>query len=139
MIVFEGQERHDHSGIDAVKGRLRSFESPLELRAALGASMENASKKRYFCRTFTRYLALAVSLVVVTGIYFQFLVDRSDEYTGPLLDRAFNYSFDGPTLKYFNKSTAKITEWLVEQNFDLPPQLPPRFLAQEGIGCRPLN
>jgi len=122
-----------------IQGRLRSFEPPPDLRAALGASMENASKKRYFRRTLTRYLALAASLVVVTGIYFQFIVDRSDEYTGPLVDRAFNYSFDGPRLKYFNKDTTKITDWLVGQNFDLPPQLPPRFLAQEGIGCRPLN
>ncbi len=122
-----------------IKERFQSFEPPSDLRTALGASMENASKWQSRRRSITRYLALAASLVIATTIYFQFIVDRSDEYSGPLVDRAFNYSFDGPRLKYFNKDTTKITDWLGEQNFELPDQLPPKFLAQKGIGCRPLN
>lgn len=122
-----------------IQGRLQDFEPPSDLRAALGASMENASKWRNRRRSITRYMALAASLVIIVSVYFQFIVDNSDEYTGPLVDRAFNYSFDGPRLEYFNKDTTRITDWLEEQDFDLPPQLPPRFLAQKGIGCRPLN
>ncbi|HAT60628.1 MAG TPA: hypothetical protein DCS60_07645 [Opitutae bacterium] len=67
-----------------------SLEPPSDLRAALEASTENASKKRYFHRTFTLYLALAVSLVVVVGIYFQFILDFIDEYMGPLDDGIVN-------------------------------------------------
>ncbi len=122
-----------------ISGRLQEFAPPPDLRAALEASVENASVWRNRRRRFVRYLALAASFVVFAGIYFEFVVDRSDEYAGPLVDRAFNYSFDGPRLKYFNKDTTKITDWLEAQNFELPGQLPPKFLAQEGIGCRPLN
>ncbi len=122
-----------------IKEKLQNFEPPSDLRAALNASLENDSKRQSRRRSITRYLALAASLMIVASIYFQFIVDRSDEYSGPLVDRAFNYSFDGPRLKYFNKDTTKITDWLEQQNFELPPQLPPRFLAQKGIGCRPLN
>lgn len=122
-----------------IKEKLQGFEPPSDLRAALRASLESASKRQSRRRLFTRYLALAASVAIVASIYFQFIVDRSDEYSGPLVERAFNYSFDGPRLKYFNKDTTKITDWLEQQDFKLPPQLPPRFLAQEGIGCRPLN
>jgi len=78
-------------------------------------------------------------VVLAVNIYFKFIVDRSDLYEGPFVDRAFDYSFDGPRLKYFNKDTTKITDWLKAQNFELPSRLPERFLQQEGIGCRPLD
>ncbi len=122
-----------------IQGRLLEFKPPSDLRAALNASVESDSKWRTRRHWVMRGLALAASLVVAVNVYFKYIVDRSDEYTGPLVDRAFNYSFDGPRLSYLNSDTTKITDWLEEQNFDLPDQLPPRFLAQQGIGCRPLN
>jgi len=66
-------------------------------------------------------------------------VDHGDFYEGPLVDRAFDYSLDGPHLKYFNEDVTKITVWLKAQNIDLPARLPERFLQQKGIGCRPLG
>ncbi len=135
MAWWEQCQRNDR----LIQDRLREFAPPPDLRTGLQASMESVSKWQGRRRAFTRYFGIAASLAVLAGIYFQFVVDRSDEYTGPLVDRAFNYSYDGPRLKYFNKDTTKITDWLRDQNFELPSQLPPRFLAQKGIGCRPLN
>lgn len=122
-----------------IREHLREFPPPADLKAALNASMESVSKWQNRRRLVFRYLALAASLVLVATLYFKFVVDKSDDYMGPFVDRAFNYSFDGPRLKYFNKDTTKITDWLEAQNFELPQELPPRFLAQKGIGCRPLD
>ena len=122
-----------------VQEKLLQFEPPSDLKAALSASMESAAKGKAMRRTVFRYLALAASLVLAFNIYYRYGIDRSDEYTGPLVDRAFNYSFDGPWLSYFNEDTTKITDWLESQDFEVPEQLPPKFLAQTGIGCRPLN
>lgn len=122
-----------------IRDRLQEFAPPPDLRTALQASLENVSKGQARRRLLSRCLGLAASVAIMAVVYLQFIVDRSDEYSGPLVERAFNYSFDGPRLKYFNKDTAKITDWLEQQNFELPSQLPPRFLAQKGIGCRPLN
>lgn len=122
-----------------IRDGLKTYGPPPELRTALSSSMEGVAKQRSRRRTIVRYLALAASLTLAVNIYFKFIVDHSDSYSGPFVDRAFNYSFDGPRLKYFNKDTTKITDWLVSQNFDLPDELPERFLDQKGIGCRPLN
>ncbi|OUW15688.1 MAG: hypothetical protein CBD18_08455 [Opitutales bacterium TMED158] len=135
MAWWERERSQDQ----AVQDTLLQLEPPSDLRAALSASMENAAKGKSIRRKAFRYLALAASVAIVLSLYIEFAVDRSDEYTGPLVERAFNYSFDGPRLSYFNKDTTKITDWLESQNFEVPDQLPPRFLAQEGIGCRPLN
>jgi hypothetical protein len=136
LMAWWEREREEDS---AVQEKLLQFEPPSDLKAALSASLENVRKGRTFQRKVFRYIALAASLAIMLSLYVEFAIDRSDEYTGPLVERAFNYSFDGPRLSYFNKDTTKITDWLVSQNFDVPDQLPPRFLAQEGIGCRPLN
>ena len=122
-----------------IKGKLLQFEPPSDLKAALYASVEGVSKGKARHRSFMSYLAIAASLLLAFNLYYKYGIDRSDEYTGPLVERAFNYSFDGPRLSYFNKDTTKITDWLEEQDFELPKELPKRFLAQKGIGCRPLN
>ncbi len=136
LMAWWTQAKEDDS---TIQGRLQEFAPPPDLRPALEASMENVSRWRSRRRVLVRYLALAATVVLMVNVYFTFIVDRSDAYAGPLAERAFNYSFDGPRLKYFNKDTTKITDWLESQNFELPGQLPPKFLAQEGIGCRPLN
>lgn len=112
---------------------------PTELRTALASSMEGVANLRNRRRTFVRYLALAASLVLAVNIYFKSIVDHGDFYEGPLVDRAFDYSLDGPRLKYFNEDVTKITDWLKAQNIELPARLPERFLQQKGIGCRPLG
>jgi len=136
LMAWWKQTRENDS---LIRDRLHEFEPPSDLRTALQASLENVSKGKARRRLISRCLGLAASFAIIAAVYFQFIVDRSDEYSGPLVERAFNYSFDGPRLKYFDKDTAKITDWLEQQNFELPSQLPPRFLAQKGIGCRPLN
>ncbi|MEM9157869.1 MAG: hypothetical protein AAGB46_02380 [Verrucomicrobiota bacterium] len=123
----------------AAQEKIRSFEPPADLRAALNASLDSASAWRIRRRRFTQLFALAACLVLFFTVGLDMLIDRSDEYAGPLAERAYQYSYDGPRLSYFNKDTQKIQDWLIEQNFDLPDQLPPQLLAQEGIGCRPLD
>jgi len=81
---------------------------PTELRTALASSMEGVANLRNRRRTFVRYLALAASLVLAVNIYFKFIVDHGDFYEGPLVDRAFDYSLDGPRLKYFNEDVTKM-------------------------------
>lgn len=136
LMAWWGRSKQRDSEI---RDRLLEFEPPNDLKAALVASVENVAKSKARRRSVMKYLAWAASLALAFNLYYKFGIDRSDEYTGPLVERAFNYSFDGPRLSYFNKDTTKITDWLEAQDFDLPGELPPRFLAQKGIGCRPLK
>ncbi len=119
--------------------KLHQAAVPSDLKSSLYASLEGTRNKRRSKRLLFRYLSLAASLLIATYVYFQYIVDYSDDYIGPLADRSFQYSFDGPRLSYFNKDTKMLTQWLEEQDFDLPDALPPKLLAQKGIGCRPLN
>lgn len=119
--------------------KLNQAHVPSDLKSSLYASLEGARNKRNSRKRLYRYFALAASLILAVHVYFQYIVDYSDDYTGPLADRSFNYSFDGPRLSYLNKDTRMLTEWLEDQDFELPANLPPKLLALNGIGCRPLN
>lgn len=135
MSWWEDAKKRDRE----IQDRLLQFKPPSDLKAALHASLENVAKGKARRQGVMKLLALAASLALVFSLYFKFGVDRSDDYAGPLVERAFNYSFDGPRLSYFNNDTTEITDWLQAQEFELPSDLPSRFLAQKGIGCRPLN
>lgn len=129
------QQRHDRQ----IRAKLGEFDPPSDLRASLAASLAHQQQTRSTRRRWIQALSLAACLLLGFLVYDRFIIDRSDEYEGPLVDRAFRYSSDGPRLTYFNNDTQKITEWLVEQGVDLPNALPPKFLDQDGIGCRPLK
>ncbi|MCH6257404.1 hypothetical protein MLD52_12665 [Puniceicoccaceae bacterium K14] len=112
----------------------------VSLKASIGALESSKPKqKRTLAFWVSRCSAIAACLLLSFLVYDKLIVDRSDEYEGPLLDRAFQYSYDGPRLSYFNKDTEKLRNWLVDNEFDLPDALPPKLLEQKGIGCRPLN
>jgi hypothetical protein len=123
---------------EAIKAKLAAFEPPADLKAALYATVENEPKSR-FRRHVYQVMALAACLALFFTVGLDLLIDRSDEYQGPLAQRAYEYSYDGPRLSYYNKDTQRITDWLAEQQINLPTSLPPKLLEQEGIGCRPLN
>ncbi len=123
----------------AIRDCLAHAPTPSDLRTSLLASLENATLPLWKRRSFAQGVAAAACLALSCIIYFQFIRDVSDGYTGPLADRAFNYSYDGPRLSYFNHNTSKLVDWLREQEFAVPENLPPALLEQEGIGCRPLN
>ncbi|MBK1876318.1 hypothetical protein [Pelagicoccus mobilis] len=123
----------------AMSDSLKSFEVPADLHSALKMTMADQEKKRIRFRAARRWFSIAAVFVLGFGIYFQYGIDRSDDYTGPLAQRAFEYSVDGPWLSYFDKDTSNLKSWLTENGFNLPENLPPKLLAQEGIGCRPLD
>lgn len=112
----------------------------VSLKASIGA-LESAKpkRKRSLASWVNRFAAVAAVLLLSVIVYDKFIIDRSDEYEGPLVERAYQYSYDGPRLSYFNKDTQKLKTWLIDNEFDLPEVLPPELLRQEGIGCRPLN
>lgn len=118
---------------------IRSFEVPADLHSALGMTIDDRQRKRLRFARARNWFSVAALFVFGFFAYFQWGIDRSDDYTGPLAERALEYSMDGPRLAYFNEDTSKLKSWLVENGFDLPDQLPPKLLEQEGIGCRPLN
>ncbi len=119
--------------------KLNSLKTPEDLRASLLATVKSGSRRRVITRKVYQYLSMAAGLVLMGYIYTAFIVDRSDDYQGPLLERAYAYSVDGPRLDYFSKKSGEIVSWLTEEGFELPANLPPKLLAQEGIGCRRLN
>jgi len=126
-------------GDELVKDKVLEFAPPRELRAAIRASVRSSVAWRGYRRRAVQFLGLAASVALV-GVFLRFTVfDRSDDYTGPLVDRAFQYAYDGPTLSYFNRDVQKIADWIEKQDFELPDQLPPKLFEQEGIGCRPLK
>jgi hypothetical protein len=119
--------------------KLNDLKTPEDLRASLLATVKAGSRRRVIKRKLYRYLSMAAGLVLMGYVYSAFIVDRSDDYRGPLLERAYAYSVDGPRLDYFSKKSRELVSWLTEEGFELPPNLPPKLLAQEGIGCRRLN
>lgn len=123
----------------AIRDSLANAHVPTDLRASLLASLENKTVPFWKRPPFFQAIAVAACLALSCVVYFNFIVDKSDEYTGPLAERAFNYSFDGPRLSYLNKDTSKLVDWLEENEFEVPENLPPALLDQKGIGCRPLN
>lgn len=131
---WESARKSDQS----IRAKLASFEPPADLRAALYATVENEPKSR-LRRRVMQFMALAACLALFFTVGLDLLIDRSDDYEGPLAERALEYSQDGPRLAFFNKDTQRIKDWLVEQKIDLPSSLPPKLLEQEGIGCRPLE
>ncbi len=135
MEWWEASKRFDAG----MAKKLNDLKTPEDLRASLLATVESGSRRRVITRKVYRYLSMAASLVLIGYIYSAFIVDRSDDYTGPLLERAYAYSVDGPRLDYFSKDSSDLVSWLTEEGFELPPNLPPKLLAQEGIGCRRLN
>lgn len=130
----------EHKQGDALlRGKLAETTVPHDLRAALNESLHGQRQRRATFRQLRNYFAIAASFVLAGYVYFQYGIDRSDDYSGPLAQRAYDYSSDGPRLSYFNKDTQKIRNWLGESGIELPNNLPPKLLELEGIGCRPLN
>lgn len=118
---------------------LRGFEVPTDLRSALKMTIEDKERKRLRFAKARKWMSIAAVLTLCSYLFFEYGVDRSDDYTGTLAQMAFDYSVDGPRLSYFNEDTGSLKTWLNENGFDVPEQLPPNLLALEGIGCRPLN
>ncbi len=118
---------------------LRSAAVPPDLHSALKMTLAEKERKRLRFVRARKWFSIAAAVILCSYLALEYGIDRSDDYTGPLAQRAFNYSVDGPRLSYFNRDTTKLQTWLVENGFDLPEQLPQKLLALEGIGCRPLN
>ncbi|MDQ8205378.1 hypothetical protein [Pelagicoccus sp. SDUM812003] len=133
---WERQKQEDR----AIQEKLDASAPPADLRAALHATIEyqQSAKRRRFV-LLRNWISLAAAFVLGIGIYYQYGIDRSDDYSGTLTQMAYQYSVDGPRLKYFDKDTQNLRQWLTSNGFDLPEQLPPKLLDQEGIGCRPLD
>ncbi len=132
---WESQKQADQ----AIRSSLQSFEVPTDLRSALKHTMADKERKRLRFAQARKWFSIAAAFMLCSYLVLEYGIDRSDDYTGPLADRAFDYSVDGPRLSYFNQDTTKLQTWLTENGFDLPKQLPPKLLALEGVGCRPLN
>ncbi|MDQ8185528.1 hypothetical protein [Pelagicoccus sp. SDUM812002] len=118
---------------------MRSFEVPPDLHSALKMTLAERERKRIRFAVARKWFSIAAAFVLCSYVFFEYGIDRSDDYTGPLAERAYNYSVDGPRLSYFDRDTSKLQTWLVDNGFELPSQLPPKLLALEGIGCRPLD
>ncbi|MDQ8179205.1 hypothetical protein [Pelagicoccus sp. SDUM812005] len=123
----------------ALSASLRRFEVPADLHSALKVTMADKQRKRLRFARARKWLSIAAVFMLCSYLFFEYGIDRSDDYTGPLAQRAFNYSVDGPRLSYFDRDTSKLQTWLLDNGFELPAQLPPKLLALEGVGCRPLN
>lgn len=132
---WETQKSTDQSLAQA----LQKASVPDDLRSALHATVEESSRKRTLFVQFRKWASIAAALVMCSYIFFEYGIDRSDDYQGPLVERAYNYSADGPRLKYFNKDTSSLRTWLTSNGIAVPKQLPPKLLELEGIGCRPLD
>lgn len=125
---------------DAAMSRsLRSFEVPSDLQSALKMTLADKERKRLRFTRARNWFSIAAVFILGFTLYFQFGIDRSDDYTGPLAQRALDYSVDGPWLTYFDRDTSNLKSWLTENGFNLPDKLPPKLLALEGVGCRPLD
>lgn len=122
-----------------IRERLARSTVPEDLRSALHETLLHQRAKGPILRRFRSWVAIAASLALVSYLAIVFGIDRSDDYQGPLQNRAYNYSVDGPRLKYFDRDPQNLKTWLTQNGFDLPLQLPPKLLELEGIGCRPLN
>ena len=122
-----------------VRDKLGAFDVPSDLRSALHETLSAGERRRRRISRLKTVFALAAGFTIAFLAYFQYGIDRSDNYKGPLAERAYQYSVDGPRLTYFDRDTQKLKDWLVANAFDLPDQLPPRLLELEGIGCRPLK
>lgn len=123
----------------AMSQSLRSFEVPADLHSALKMTIADKERKRLRFAKARNWFSIAAVFILGFGLFFQYGIDRSDDYTGPLAERTLNYSVDGPWLKYMDKDTSNIRNWLTSNGFSLPDTLPPKLLALEGIGCRPLD
>lgn len=123
----------------ALQRRLHAAPVPDDLRAALAESAQFQRRKQARASRLMSLLALAACAVLAMYFYFQYGIDRSDDYAGPLPSMAYAYSVDGPRLTYFDSDAMKLRDWLADNGFALPEQLPPKLLEQEGIGCRPLD
>jgi len=123
----------------AFQKKIEDFAPPADLKASLYASLEQQQKGITTRRRIIQWLSIAASLVLVGMIGSHFIIDRTNEFEGPLDKIALEYSMYGPRLSFFNKDSAKLVEWLTEQNIDLPAELPKNLLDQKGIGCRPLD
>lgn len=117
----------------------RETDVPNDLRSALQATTEANTRRHAIFVQFRRWASIAAALMICSYIYFEYGIDRSDDYQGPLVQRAFDYSVDGPRLTYFNRDTSSLRDWLTSNGFPVPKQLPPKLLELEGIGCRPLK
>lgn len=122
-----------------IKSRLQAVEAPSDLRSALRETIAGARGHRSWFSAYRNVLAIAATIALALGLYYQYGIDRSDDYTGSLAQMAYEYSVDGPRLSYFNRDTQKLRDWLAENQFELPEQLPPKLLELDGIGCRPLK
>ncbi len=122
-----------------IRDRLAESAVPSDLHSALRETLAGQERKRGGFARLRNWVAMAAAVALAGYVYLAFVVDRSDDYTGPLVERAYVYSKDGPRLSYFNRDTQSLRNWLMENDFDLPDNLPPRLLALEGIGCRPLD
>lgn len=129
------QKKNDRSVRDSVQ----DFEVPSDLQSALKLTVADQERKRLRFAQARKWFSIAALFMLGFTLFFKYGIDRSDDYTGPLAERAFEYSVDGPRLSYFNEDTSSLKSWLVENGFAVPANLPPKLLAQEGIGCRPLN
>ncbi|EDY81891.1 hypothetical protein VDG1235_1511 [Verrucomicrobiia bacterium DG1235] len=132
---WSSQKQSDAS----VRKSLHSFDVPPDLRSALKMSMADQQRKRLRFVRARKWLSIAALFVFGSFLFFEYGIDRSDDYIGPLAQRAFEYSYDGPRLSYFNRDTSSLQTWLTNNGFDLPDQLPPKLLELEGVGCRPLK
>lgn len=123
----------------AVRDRLSLVPVPADLRAALA---ENIADQRRIAASRARirnWSGLAASFLMAAYLFFNYNIDRSDDYTGPLPSRAYAYSSDGIRLSYFDRNPQKLQEWLEARGVELPDRLPPKLLALEAIGCRSLE
>lgn len=132
---WESQKQADQ----ALSKSLRSFEVPSDLHSALKMTLADKERKRLRFVQARKWFSIAAAFMLCSYLFFEYGIDRSDDYTGPLASRAFDYAVDGPRLSYFDRDTSKLKTWLTDNGFDLPSQLPPKLLELEGIGCRPLN
>ena len=122
-----------------IREKLVALEPPADLRASIRASLEREERSRLTRRRIVQWFSIAASLALVGMIGSRFIIDRSDDFEGPLDQIALEYSMYGPRLTYFNKDGMKLVDWLTENDIELPSALPAILLKQEGIGCRPLN
>jgi len=123
----------------ALREQFAAFEPPTDLKASLHASLEQQAKGVSRRRKIIQWMSIAASLVLVGIIGSNFLIDRTNEFQGPLEQTAVEYSMYGPRLKFFDTDSGKLVDWLRERNIAIPSELPTNLLQQEGIGCRPLD
>lgn len=122
-----------------LQSAFRSVPVPEDLNSALKETLAHQASKPSLFAYFRNWAAIAACLAFSVYLFFAYAIDRSDDYQGPLLQRAYDYSVDGPRLTYFDRDTQNMRQWLTAEGFDLPAQLPPKLLELEGIGCRPLK